>query len=105
MAKGTVYSGIVWMPLHPDADLHGMLRVCIRDASFLEVRLKLERAGIPTAAGMQILRVWQHSQSHAEHQATERHYGELLACPLVSQYLKPENYKPIPKSLLRRKIS
>lgn len=104
MAKGTVYSGIVWLPDHPDADLHGLIRVVIREASMLRVAAKLEGIAVYNG-GLYNANIWQESKSHAEHQATERHYGELLACPLVMQYLRPENYKPIPKSLLRRKIS
>ena len=103
MAKGTVYSGIVCMPDHPDADLHGLIRVVIRAISKLDVREKLDEFDIWMAPWHS--KIWQESKSHAEHQATERHYGELLACPLALQYLRPENYKPISKSLLRRKIS
>ncbi len=105
MAKGTVYSGIVYMPDHPDADLHGMIRVAVREATRSDVREKILRNGIEYHFSMWNTGIWQESKSHAEAQATERHYGELLACPLVLQYLKAENYKPIPKSLLRRKIS
>ncbi len=104
MAKGTVYSGIVYLPDHPDADLHGLLRVCIREASVSHAINKLDNSLIHTHC-LWTRKIWQESKSHAEAQATERHYGELLTCPLVSQYLRPENYKPIPKSLLRRKIS
>ena len=103
MAKGTVYSGIVYFPDHPDADLHGLIRIAIRAQSWLIVQDKLGEAEIPLI-GLR-WKIWQESKSHTEHQATERRHGELLACPLVLQYLKPENYKPIPKSLLRRKIS
>ena len=101
--KGTVYSGIVYMPMHPDSDLHGMLRLVIREASVMRISEKLDRARIPYTPSLFQTRIWQVSRSHAEEQATVGHYGELLACPLVLQYLKPENYKPIPKFLLRRK--
>ncbi len=103
MAKGTVYSGIVYMPEHPFADLHGLIRLVIRTQSWMLVQDAMTEWGIPLI-GLR-WKIWQESKSHAEHQATERHYGELLACPLALQYLKPENYKPIPKTLLRRKIS
>ncbi len=98
-----MYSGIVYFPDHPDSDLHGLLRVIVRVKSKLDVRELLDECELIIAPWG--VKIWQESKSHAEHQATERHYGELLACPLVSQYLKAENYKPIPKSLLRRKIS
>ncbi len=28
--KGTVYTGIVYLPKHPDADMHGLLRCAVR---------------------------------------------------------------------------
>lgn len=99
--KGTCYSGIAYLPEHPDADMHGLVRVAIRDRSFMIVCEKLESAGIPSR-GLLNIRVWQESKSHAEMVATEWHPGELLACPIVLQYMSPENYRPIPKSLLRR---
>jgi len=101
--KGIVYSGIAHFPDHPDSDLHGLIRVVIRERTMLRVAEKLERAEILYWSGLYQANIWQESKSHAEALATERHYGELLACPLALQYLKAENYKPIPESLLRRK--
>lgn len=101
--KGITYSGIAHFPEHPDADLHGLVRLVIREANMILVAEKLNRAGISYMPALFATRVWQVSQSRAEEEATERHYGELLSCPIALQYLKPENYKPIPKSLLRRK--
>lgn len=99
--KGTCYSGIAHLPEHPDADMHGLVRVAIRvRGGWLEVRDRLDRAAISaTFAG----EIWQESKSHAEMVATEWHYGELLACPIVLQYISPENYRPIPKFFLRGK--
>ena len=99
--KGIVYSGIVYMPEHPDSDLHGLIRIAVRTrGGWIEVRKKLTIVGLNSSLPPMI---WQISKSHAEEQATDRNYGILLACPLALQYLKAENYKPIPKSLLRRK--
>lgn len=100
--KGTCYSGIVHMPEHPDADMHGLIRVAIRDRSQQTVILKLEKAGV-AFKGLWTAGIWQASKSHAEMIATEWRYGEFLACPIVLQYMSPENYRPIPKSLLRGK--
>lgn len=101
--KGIVYSGIAHFPTHPDSDLHGLVRLIIREANMIRVSEKLNKAQISYVPGLFQTRIWQLSKSHVEEQATERHYGELLACPIAQQYLKPEFYKPIPKSLLRRK--
>jgi hypothetical protein len=97
-----VYSGIAYMPEHPDSDMHGLLRVVIQERSIPAVMAILEKSGI-TFRGLWTANIWQVSKSRIEQLAAERHYGELLACPLVLAYLKPENYKPKPKSLLRRK--
>ena len=102
--KGTCYSGIVYFPEHPEADMHGLIRVAVRTRGPLDVCDKLIRAGMPgSMAAFWHTRVWTESKSHAEIAATETHYGELLACSLATQYLKSENYKPIPRALLRRK--
>lgn len=98
--KGTVYSGIAYMPQHPDADMHGLIRIVIRTRSWLAVRDKLDGLGISDRCASNI---WTESRSHVEQLATEGRYGEPLACPIVLAYLKPENYKPIPRSLLRIK--
>jgi hypothetical protein len=102
--KGTTYSGIIYFPEHPDADMHGLLRIAVQCKAWIEIPAKLERYGhdMPILV-LRNLGIWQESKSVAEQQATATRYGELLACPLVLQYLKAENYKPIPKSLLRRK--
>ena len=92
--KGTVYSGIVYAPDHPDADLHGLVRVCIRERSWDAVERKLERAFDCLAAPWNS-RIWQKSKSNAECLATEDHYGEILICPIVRQYLDPKYYKPL----------
>ena len=92
--KGTVYSGIVVAPDHPDADLHGLIRVCIRERSWEAVERKLERAFDPLAAPWNS-RLWGQTKSNAEILATEGRYGELLACPLVLAYLDPKHYKPV----------
>lgn len=102
--KGATYSGIVHFPEHPDADMHGLVRIVCRVKYPGEFFQKLEDANIHVV-GLFTAKILQESKSHAEQLATERRYGELLACPLVMQYLGPEKYKPIPKSLLRRKTA
>ncbi len=93
--KGTTYGGIVHLPEHPDADLHGLVRVAIRAGSFLAAKdLLAEKYGVVLGGGWNT-RIWQTSSSHAEILATERQYGVLLACPLAKQYLRPEDYQPV----------
>lgn len=96
--KGTTYSGIVHLPEHPDADLHGLVRVAIRDLSFLAVAERLSREFAINVTGGWNLKIWNASRSHVEELATERQFGVLLVCPLAKQYLDPAEYKPLRKS-------
>jgi hypothetical protein len=104
--KGTVFGGILHFPEHPDADMHGLVRCCIRTANKFQIAHHWKAYGkkfYPTREFMSALDdggTWQESQSHAEHVATETHYGELLVCPIVKAYLRPEEYRPVPKHLL-----
>jgi hypothetical protein len=93
--KGIVYSGIVYAPDHPDADLHGLIRACIRERSWIIARQKLVGAFGGTASSLFNSKIWQVSKSHVESLATEKHYGEILACAIVRQYLDPKYYKPL----------
>lgn len=93
--KGTVYSGIVFAPEHPFADLHGLIRVCIRERSWGPVTLKLQEAfGTRQSWGWNC-RIWNVSKSNAECLVTEGRYGELFACRIMLQYLDPMHYKPV----------
>jgi hypothetical protein len=94
--KGTVYGGIGFLPHHPDADLHGLVRVCVRCRKVDAVKI-LEDAGINTF-GLWNRAIFQESKSAAELHATEKRFGEVLVCPIVKQYLSPENYKPLRES-------
>lgn len=97
--KGIVFSGIVYWPEHKHADIHGNLRVVIRTQYQLQVESILKRAGIKEFTPALFNRgIWQRSKSQVEIKATEDHYGEILTCPLVSAYLKPENYQLLPRS-------
>lgn len=92
--KGIVYSGIVYCAAHPLADMHGLLRVCVRTRNRLQVGTLLARHEIALHPSMWLTGIWCESQSIAEQHATERHYSELLACSLPQQYLSPEVYQP-----------
>lgn len=96
--KGIVFSGIVYWPQHKHADIHGNLRVVIRTQYQLQVESILKRAGIEAFSPVLFNRgIWQRSKSQVEIKAAEDHYGEILTCPLVSAYLKPENYVALPR--------
>ena len=101
MSKGTVFAGITFFPEHPDADMHGLVRACIRTQNRFQIFRAWQAYGIDfNLYAMFPYGIWSESKSHAEILATENHYGELMICPLVKAYLRPEEYKPIPKHLL-----
>ena len=100
MAKGKCFGGVAYLPGHPCADLHGLLRMCIRTRSWAEViRASRERTGETNLGCYPSFnwnsRIWQESKSHIEIALTETHYGEFFVCPLEKQYLSPENYVPL----------
>lgn len=96
--KGIVFSGIVYWPKHKHADIHGNLRIVIRTKYQLEIEAILARHKIPFHQSLFRAGIWHRSQSQVEIAASEGHYGEILTCPLVLAYLKPENYIPLGKS-------
>jgi len=98
--KGTVYSGISYLPDHPDADLHGLVRVVVREMNRMRVVQRLEDAGVRTL-GIWTTSTWAASKSHVEHQAAVE-FGVLFACPLAKQYLTIEHYRPISKGVLAK---
>lgn len=104
--KGICYGGVLHFPLHPSADMHGLVRACVRVSSRLEIEPLLLSRGLPTIHQSHWLDgVWQESQSVAEQQATGQCYGQLLICKLAEQYLRVEAYEPLPalKSLPKGK--
>lgn len=100
--KGTCYSGIVKLPDSPDADMHGLIRLAMREVSMTTALGKLRKAGIQ-CGGLVLSGIFQESKSHAEQVATAQHYDKLLSCPIEKQYTTPDAYRPIPKRLLYEK--
>ena len=98
-AKGTVYTGIVYLPKHPQADMHGLLRCVVRTSGVQNLALALRVYDIPFHPMMISQGLWAESKSVMEQQASEKHYGEVLVCELWQQYLKAENYQSVPKEL------
>ena len=99
MSKGTVYGGVLYLPQHPYADIHGLLRAVMRTKGWRYVIMELERFMLNPSV---LIRnhIWAESGSAVEKIVTETHYGEMLVCPLVEAYLKPERYtRLLPESL------
>ena len=100
--RGTVYGGMIYFPQHPCADMHGMVRACIRSRNWLTVRHAWKAYGIDFEINPNLhLKLWQESKSVVERNATEGRYGEILVCSLVEAYLRVDRYAKIPRELLQ----
>lgn len=101
--KGTTYAGIVHLPRHPEADIHGLMRAVMRTDSLFRLEQACQLWDIPFRMSLFGMHVWGESKSIAEIHAGELHYGVLLVCRLDQAYLSSEAYQPIPKNLLVRR--
>jgi hypothetical protein len=97
--KGTVYTGIIYFPQHPQADMHGQLRCVVRTSGITNLTSILRSYGIPFSPVLFNYSIWTESVSVAEQTATEREYGRALVCATWAQYLSPEHYEPIADKL------
>ena len=102
--KGSVYGGILYLPQHPYADIHGLVRAVMRTKSWAYVSLALEQLSVVNPSLMLRNGIWGQSGSAVEKQVTEGHYGELLVCPLVEAYLNAEKYQRLSKDSLTRSV-
>lgn len=94
--KGTVFTGIIYFPQHPQADMHGQLRCIVRTSGITNLTSILRLYDIPFSPVLFNWSIWTESKSMAEQTASEQHYGRALVCPTWQQYLAPEHYQPIP---------
>jgi hypothetical protein len=101
-SQPSVYAGIVYLPQHPQADLHGLIRGVVRTRGILRLKEILDRFDIPFHARMFQEGTWSESRSIAEIQAAQSHYGELLVCPLWCAYLGASYYQPAKEGLKMR---
>jgi hypothetical protein len=102
--KGFVFGGVLYMPDHPAADIHGLVRGCIRTRTWLQAEELLTARGIQRTHALWSLGFWRQSQSAVEILISQQHYGELLVCPLVEAYLNAAHYKPYKPSQENRSV-
>ncbi len=91
-AKGTVYGGVLYLPHHPYADIHGLVRAVMRTKSWAYVNMALEQLGVVNPSLLVRNGIWALSGSAVEKIVTEHQYGCLLVCPLVEAYINAEKY-------------
>ena len=98
--KGSVYGGVLYLPQHPAADIHGLVRAVMRTKSWAYVNMALEQLNVVNPSLMLRNGIWGQSGSAVEKMVTEGHYGEMMVCPLVSAYLDAAKYERLlPESL------
>ena len=101
MSKGTTYTGIVYLPKHPHADMHGMLRCIVRTRGMSELTSILRTYDIPFSPVLFNYGVWCESKSIIEQTATEHNYGRAMVCPIWQQAVSVDAYELIPDNLKR----
>ena len=101
--KGSVYGGVLYLPQHPYADIHGLVRAVMRTKSWTYVSMALEELNVLNPSLMLRNGMWGQSGSAVEKIVTETHYGQMLVCPLVEAYLNAGKYERLlPESLRPR---
>lgn len=93
--KGTVWGGVVKLPTHPYADMHGFLRAVVRHSYFSGAITCVERLGVHVLP-QDLGRSWASSYSAVELALTTKHTGKVFVCALAVQYTLPEYYQRIP---------
>ena len=96
--KGIPYGGVLYLPEHPSADIHGLVRAVIRTKSWLWAEEHLtKQTNVLRTHHLWTSGFWSESKSAVEILVSQQHYGELLICPMVESYINAEAYKPYRK--------
>lgn len=88
----SVWGGFCHFPDHPLADLHGVVRFCIRTTSPYRVRDALAKYGVDLNP-REIHKTWGASKSHTEAAVTRLNFGEVYFCSVVHSYLDISVYR------------
>lgn len=89
----SVFGGIIHLPQHHLADMHGLLRGIVRLNSRLKVRSVLSHYRIEIPPSAWLMGLWCESKSLIEASATEGFDGQVFVCSLPMMYLKTEYYE------------
>lgn len=85
------YGGICHFPVHPFADMHGMVRFCVLAKSETDAKGKLDRYGVRLRYS-ELGSTWGETQSQIEREVTAGHYGDVFFSKVVDAYLSPSSY-------------
>lgn len=97
-AKGATWAGVCHCPQSPHADMHGLVRFCLRtDKGPSHVCDVLGRYGARLHV-RDLGYYWGQSQSIAEIEASSLDYGQVLTCEPALAYLSVKHYSRLPKT-------
>ena len=75
-----VYGGILSIPSHRLADMHGLVRACVATSRRLNVRSILGTFDIQLPPSVWIMGLWGDSKSRVEEEVTETSPGKVFVC-------------------------
>ena len=93
--KGLVFGGILCLPHHPAADIHGLVRAVIRTKNWLWAEEMLAKIGVPQTHALWNTGLWSETKSAVEQLVSQQHYGQILICPVAEAYIGPDHYRPL----------
>lgn len=80
-----VYGGYCHFPDHPQSDLHGIVRFCVKTSSPYRVREALLKYGVDLNP-RELNRTWGPTKSIIESDAASQRYGEVYFCNVSQAY-------------------
>ena len=90
MTISFVYGGYCYFPEHPLADMHGIVRFCVRTPGPLHARDQLTKYGVNLFSVHS--HFWGESKSHVEQEVTARDFAEVYWCRPALAYTQPPCY-------------
>ena len=92
-----VFGGIVRLPAHKLADMHGLVRAVVRTQSQLQVDSIMRGFGLNIPPSFWIAGIWSESKSHYEDLVTIGHPGKVFVCGLWELYVNKGKYEVLEK--------
>jgi hypothetical protein len=97
----TVYGGIVRLPQHKLADMHGLVRAVVRTRTRLQVDSILRTFDLNIPPSFWLAGIWSESKSLNEQHVTEGHPGKVFVCGLWELYVNEGRYELLERSKKR----
>lgn len=98
----TVWGGIVRLPHHKLADMHGLVRAVVRTQTKLQVNSIMESFGLNIPPSFWIHGIWSASRSLREDHVTQDHPGKVFVCGLWDLYVNEGKYEELKREPRKR---